>query len=247
MAANKPEKGLSAEEADVSFAAIVSHELRTPLTSIKASVALLQEVLADEAPSEVLHFLEVCSRNADRSIRLLDGVMDMARSHAGVSQLKLSSFDLAQVAADAVCDMKGLADQNKVDLTCSECSSVLISADRGKVEQILFNLLSNGIKFAKGAWIAVKVTAAPDRARMEVADGGPGIAADDFKRIFEKFTQVHRSAKPDFAGVGLGLSIVRTFVEEHHGDVWVESRPGEGSRFVVELPLSQSGKIGGNS
>ena len=167
--------------------------------------------------------------------------MDMAKSHAGASQLTLSSFDLARVAADAVDDMKGLAEQNKVDLTCAECRSVTISADRAKVEQILFNLLSNGIKFAKNAWITVNVTAAGGTARMEVADGGPGIAAEDFKRVFENFTQVQRPPKPNFAGIGLGLSIVRAFVEEHHGDVWVESRPGEGSRFVVELPLEQSG------
>jgi len=241
MADKTPDKGLSAEEANVNFAAVVSHELRTPLTSIKASVALLKEMLKDEAPPEVLHFLEVCSRNADRTIRLLDGVMDMAKSQVGASQLNLSSFDLAQVAADAVDDMRGLAEQSKVDLTCGECESVTISADRAKVEQILFNLLSNGIKFAKGAWITVKVASGPGTARMEVCDGGPGIAAEDFKRVFEKFTQGRRSDKPDFAGVGLGLSIVRTFVEEHRGDVWVESRPGEGSRFVVELPVRQSG------
>ena len=241
MADKAPDKGLSAEEANVNFAAVVSHELRTPLTSIKASVALLKEVLKGEAPPEVLHFLEVCSRNADRTIRLLDGVMDMAKSQVGASQLNLSSFDLAQVAADAVDDMRGLAEQSKVELTCGECESVTISADRAKVEQILFNLLSNGIKFAKGAWITVKVTSGPGTARMEVCDGGPGIAAEDFKRVFEKFTQGRQDDKPDFAGVGLGLSIVRTFVEEHRGDVWVESRPGEGSRFVVELPIRRSG------
>jgi len=230
----------NAEKANLDFAAVVSHELRTPLTSIKASLSLVSEYLAEENPPEVKYFIDVCCRNADRTIRLLDGVLGMAKAHAGVAEMSLSTFDLCQVARDAVDDMQGLARQNKVDLQCLRSQPLRICADRQKVEQILFNLLSNGVKFGKGAWVKVHITRDREAARIEVSDGGPGIAAENFKAIFEEFTQAGTHPAPDIAGVGLGLSIVRAFVEEHRGQVWVESEEGRGSRFIVELPLEAS-------
>ncbi|MFH0963906.1 MAG: sensor histidine kinase, partial [Planctomycetota bacterium] len=172
------------ERVGLDLAAVLGRELRSPLTSIKASIDLVRETLKGQAPEHVIHFLEVCYRSSDHIIRLLDGLLDMAKIQSGASRLNITRFNVADVARAAAADVTSLAAQNNVDLKCDFPEFITLGADRQKVEQILFNLLCNGVKFARGSWVRLTVRPHAPGVRIEVTDGGPGTAVADSKRIF---------------------------------------------------------------
>jgi|JI10StandDraft_1071094.scaffolds.fasta_scaffold01374_2 signal transduction histidine kinase len=228
------------------FISIVAHELRTPLVSIVGYLDLLVE--GKFGPLEDAQERPVASlkRNAHRLKRLVDEMLDFSRLEAGRARLTRTAINLAEVASDAITELKPLADRKRQALLSELATIRPISADSDKIHQIIVNLVSNAIRYTpEGGTITLTVDDAPvavfagDWARLRVRDNGIGIPAAHRHRIFEPFTDVqpakhHTSAGPDSAG--LGLFIARGLVELHGGLITVDSEESVFTEFTVLLP-----------
>jgi PAS domain S-box-containing protein len=216
------------------FLSVASHELRNPLTSLKLQIEML---LAPELvlPAEQLKAkLEIVARQVDRMTMLVSELMDVSRITAGRLRLETEELDLSALVRDVI--TRHAADATKarctVDLRAS--GPVIGRWDRMRLEQVTTNLLTNAFKFGAGKPIELTVEQDGPMGRLVVADHGIGIAADDLERIFHRYEQARST--PQRSGLGLGLYIVRQLVEAHGGAIHVESQPGAGSTFTVELP-----------
>ncbi|WP_437284635.1 AAA family ATPase [Sorangium sp. So ce406] len=222
------------------FLLVASHELKTPLTSLQMQAHLMERLLgryqrAEVAPERIDASLQVLSRQVARLGRLVDELLDVTRLDAGRMTLARAPVDLAALAREAVERMgQQLASARcRVQLELDE--PVVGRWDPSRLEQVLVNLLSNAIKYGAGGLIHVVVRRHEGRALLSVRDHGMGIAEADHARIFERFERA--VSVRNFGGLGLGLYIVRWIVASHGGTIRVESRPGAGATFLVELPL----------
>lgn len=225
------------------FVANVSHELRTPLSSIRA----LAETLADGAvsdPDVAPRFLQTIIREVDRLVRLSEDLLLLAR--AETSERTLVVFDLRDLQAEIVERLAPTAQRRQVRLDAGVPDvPVWVEADRSELDQVVFNLIDNGIKYTPaGGQVTCRVAIDGDTARFTVEDTGIGILSEDLPRIFERFWRGDRARKfpgeggTATSGTGLGLSIVKHIVEAHGGSIAVESELGRGARFAVCLPLA---------
>ncbi len=220
------------------FISIASHELRTPMTSIKGSVDLILSGCTGEVSAETLELLEVAHSACDRMIRLMDDILDLSKIEAGQIKLRLAPIDLAEAVEHSLRSLKSLADQDEISLKIERPQNLpWVEADRDRIEQVITNLVSNAIKFspAKGE-VGISLSAHNDWVSCSVSDQGCGIKEEDLDRIFAKFQQLGPPQRGK--GTGLGLAITHALVTEHKGKIWVESRAGEGSRFVFSLPVA---------
>jgi len=222
------------------FLYTVTHELRTPLTSIRA----LAEILADNPdlePEERQRFEHTIGREAERLTRLITLVLDLEKYESGQATLSRAPLALAEVAAEAAEAVGQLARARGIGLRLEVPATLpLLPADRDRLMQVLINLLSNAVKAcpADGTGrIAVLAWPAADALLLCVEDNGHGIALPEQHLIFDKFFQAPNQTMRKPAGTGLGLAISKKIVELHYGRLWVESAPGQGARFFVELPL----------
>ena len=216
--------------------AVVSHDLRTPLTSIMGYL----ELVLDEGPltAEQRGFLEVIERNADRLLALVNDLLLISRAEAGRLDLDLAEADLAVVAADVVEAQRPRAERLELELRLVG-ESVRAVVDRARIAELLENLVSNALKFTPaGGSVEVRVSRLDELAVLEVADTGIGISAGDRNHMFERFFRSRRARK--VPGIGLGLSIVKAIVTAHGGRISVESLPGRGTTFRVELALEST-------
>jgi signal transduction histidine kinase len=217
------------------FVALISHDLRTPLTSIMGYVELsLDEELGDDARS----FLEVVSRSSNRLLRLVDDLLFVARLQSGRLDLTPSRLDLNEVARQAAEEARGRADAKDLELVVDANGPVPVDADRGRVFQLLDNLISNAVKFTPaGGTIEFKVRGNGD-ACLEVCDTGIGFTAAEAKRVFERFYRTDRAVERQVPGTGLGLFIAAAITDAHGGRISAHPREGGGAVFRVELPLA---------
>ena len=234
------------------FVANVSHELRTPLASIRA----LAETLLDGAmhdPENGSRFLETIIREADRLVNLSSDLLALSKSEGGAPTT--IRFDLTQLLSDVGARVAAHAEQRAVHLTIQPTPlshPVPVEADRSQMDQVLFNLLDNAIKYTpRGGNVVADIETLQNQqtgrreAVVTVADTGIGILSQDLPRIFERFWRADRARRFQSAdgsaagigGTGLGLSIVKHIVEAHGGTVSVESELGQGTRFTAFLPL----------
>ncbi len=219
------------------FLSVASHELKTPLTSLLLQVEGLR--MARErgnVPEPIARKAEVIRRNVERLARLVDSLLDLSRIGSGRLDLDLEPVDLAELARE-------VAARFEPELVRAGCtlSTVLEPGlvgrwDRLRVDQIVTNLLSNAVKYGAGHPIALELAVGGESAILTVRDGGIGIAADAHGRIFERFERA--VSERHYGGFGLGLWIVRRLVESLGGTIRVESAPGQGATFFVELPLA---------
>ena len=235
-------KEAEAEAAKSEFVSIVSHELRTPLTSIKTSLGLLRKGAAGALSKKMGELLEIALRNLDRLIRLVDDLLDLSRIESGRMLGKLNPIrldDSVQMAVEAVRDY-AQDRQVSIDWTPPD-DDVSVVADSDRLQQVIVNLLSNGIKFSPaGASVSIDCQIEPRSAVLVIADQGPGIPDDQLTAIFDKFRQLELASTRKHSGAGLGLAISRTIVEQFGGELWAESEIGKGSKFSVRLRLSES-------
>ncbi|WP_437275189.1 AAA family ATPase [Sorangium sp. So ce375] len=222
------------------FLLVASHELKTPLTSLKMQAHLLARLLprlqrAEVAPERIDAAIRLLDRQIARLAHLVNELLDVTRMNAGRLTLSRAPVDLAALTREAVERMR----QQLADARCRpqiELEGPVVGDwDASRMEQVLINLLSNAIKYGARAPIHVSVRAEPERALLIVRDHGMGIAEADQARIFERFERA--VSVSNFGGLGLGLYIVRWIVTSHGGTIRVESKPGAGATFIVELPL----------
>jgi signal transduction histidine kinase len=219
------------------FVATLSHELRTPLTPILGWVTILRQ-LAGKEP-QVAQGLDVIERNARLQADLISDLLEMSRIISGKQRLEVRTVDLVEVVRAALATAQPAAEARGIRLvTQFEADAVLLRGDPSRLQQVIWNLVSNAIKFTgKGGSVDVSLRRAGSEIEIVVADTGQGIAADLLPHVFERFRQGDSSTTRKHGGLGLGLAIVRQLVELHGGSVRAES-PGEGrgSIFTVSLP-----------
>ena len=212
----------------------LAHELRTPVMGILARVEAAQDgVLDDEAAN-----LSAMHDEALRLTRLLDDISALAEAERPGLLLDVEPVDLAAIAGAQAAAFAGAFADKGVALS-SALHQAIVDGDPKRLEQIVVNLLSNALRYTDpGGSVRVAVRRAGADALLEVADTGIGIAPEDLPRVFTRFWRGEKSRSRDTGGAGIGLSIVKELVQAHGGSVAVESTPGEGSVFRVELPLA---------
>lgn len=220
------------------FLNTVSHELRTPLTSIKAFAEILLDNVGED-PETQMEFLEIINKESDRLTRLINNLLDLSRIEAGRMKWDREQLDLHEVVSTAVTSLSAAAEKKGLRLEVEIEEELPTVGDRDKLIQVVTNLLGNAIKFTSEGGVVRVLTGRKDllTARIEIQDSGVGIEAQYHESIFEKFSQVDSSETRDIKGSGLGLPIARSITEHHDGKLYVESELGQGSSFIVELPL----------
>ncbi|HEX4166317.1 MAG TPA: HAMP domain-containing sensor histidine kinase [Bryobacteraceae bacterium] len=227
------------------FLARMSHEFRTPLNSIIGFSDLLAEEGEGPLGDAYADYVRHVSDGAHHLLALVSDILDLSRIEAGRIDLHHEEF-AATDAIDEVLSVTGpLAEAKKIELGSQATSRLFAHGDRTRFKQILYNLLSNAVKFTPVAG-RVQVSAEPDygEIRFCVSDTGIGIPHEQQIAIFEEFNQVSPTTSGVKEGAGLGLTITKRIVELHGGRIWVESTPGEGSRFFFTIPAAPSDELG---
>jgi two-component system, NarL family, sensor histidine kinase BarA len=225
----------------------VSHELRTPLTSVIGYSEMLLEGIAGELNQEQREYVGTVMEKGDQLLQLITGILDISRMEAGEMRFDRTAFDIAEVISVALSTIAPHARRKKLHVGCHLPPNMpLVSADRDKVRQVILNLLNNAVKFTpEGGRVALRAEVAPlNRQKgnepgvcIAVQDNGIGIPPDHHARVFDAFFQVDNSSTREYGGTGLGLNIVKRFIEGHGGQVWVESEEGKGATFYFTLPI----------
>jgi two-component system phosphate regulon sensor histidine kinase PhoR len=217
------------------FLSNVSHELRTPLTAIIAFVETL-ETGALEDPESSQRFLSIIRKNASRMHGLIDDILELTAIEGGNVTLRAATVGLHELVADVCASLTAKAAAHNVTLVNQVDPEVTVYADSRRLEQMLTNLIDNGIKFSReGGTVTVRHESGP-RDKILVEDNGDGIPAQHLERLFERFYRIDRARSRDMGGTGLGLAIVKHLALLHGGEVTVNSEVGKGTIFTIHLP-----------
>ncbi len=220
---------------------MVSHELRTPLHTIKESISVVLEELTGKINSDQREILETAQQCIDRLTRLINNVLDFQKMEAGMLELDREKQNINEIVKEIAeiekihAEKKGLAIELNL---CEETLSAQIDSD--KIIQVLTNLIHNAIKFTDKGTISISTQKKNQSALITVSDSGIGFSDEDAKKIFSQFGQTIESKKLFPQGTGLGLAISKKIINQHHGEIWAESRKPIGSSFHVILPLEQT-------
>ena len=218
------------------FVANAAHELRTPLTSLRGYA----ETLLDGGLEDAEHregFVRIIRDQAVRLEALVGDLLALSELEQPGARLRLEPVDLRELAEKAAAGFRARAEQARLSLRVQPGTAAPATGDRGRIEQVLANLIDNALKYTEKGGVTISVGTAEEGAWCEVADTGPGIHEWDQPRIFERFYRADKARSREKGGTGLGLSIVKHIVALHGGQVAVRSRPGEGSVFRFEIPL----------
>jgi PAS domain S-box-containing protein len=231
---------VEANRAKDAFLATVSHELRTPMTATLGWVRMLSlDAVDDETMSLALESID---RSTRAQARLIEDILDVSSISSGKFRLDIAPVDLRAVITNAIETLRPAATAKQISIDVHLDFTPLVEGDANRLQQIVWNLVSNGIKFVpRGGHIEVRLARAENAARIIVSDDGPGIDPAFLPHVFERFRQADASTARAHSGLGLGLAIVRHLVELHGGSATAESEgSGKGATFTVELPLAIS-------
>ncbi|GAB4529358.1 MAG: hypothetical protein Kow0063_06380 [Anaerolineae bacterium] len=232
-------KEVEADRAKSEFISTVSHELRTPMTAIKGYTDLLSGGAVGPLNDNQKHFLNVIKNNTDRLIALINDLLDISRIETGRIRFEPTPVKMGEIIADVVEAMAARAQNRGLALTYEvDAGLPEVMGDRGRLYQVLTNLVGNAINYTPSGSITVEATTAGSAVQVSVRDTGVGIAPEDIGHIFDRFYRADDPVVQEASGTGLGLPIVKMFVEMHGGRVWVDSKKGEGSTFTFILPVS---------
>jgi len=222
------------------FTATVSHELRTPLTAIKEGVAIVSDETAGKLNENQKNFLSIAKDNVDRLARLINDILDYEKLESGYMKFNPKLGDINQIIMETVNEMKPFVEKQKLTLSISLTKGLpKIQFDRDKIMQVLTNLISNAVRFAKEGSIKIASQKAGNIIRVSVSDTGMGIKAKDMDKLFKNFSQIGTGIERKTGGTGLGLAISKRIIEEHRGKITVESEFGKGSTFSFALPIKE--------
>lgn len=223
------------------FITTVTHELRTPITSVKALAKILVDN-PDLPKGQQSEYLDIIEKESDRVARLVNQVLDLEKLQRSKANIVLRPVDFGEIVAQAVRGVQPLAEQKSVKLkTTLPDEKLKVAGSTDQLTQMVVNLLSNAIKFSpenSGA-VDVKLASQGQSVLLSVSDNGTGIADEDKQHIFEPFSQVSHQDFGKPKGTGLGLAITHELVQQHDGEIWVESEVGEGAVFFIRLPSSK--------
>jgi signal transduction histidine kinase/HAMP domain-containing protein len=234
------------DDVKTNLIATVSHELKTPLTSVRMGLYLLDEKAIGPLNDKQADLVSTAKEDADRLLRTLNDLLDLAKLEQGPAQLHLTKVAPADLVESAEREMKEIANSVKVALKTEIVPDLPeVSIDRQRVDYVITNLIGNAIKYSPaGSAITIQTSMGKTRSaepgvRFSVKDSGPGISPEHQDHIFERFYRVPGTTK---TGAGLGLSIAREVVAVHKGEIGVVSKVGEGSEFFFILPFEAKAK-----
>lgn len=219
------------------FLSVVSHDLRTPLTAIALSLgSILSSNENEPLTAEQRSLARNAEREAGRLIRLVSTLLDFARIRSGKMELQKRPFDV-EPFLQRVCASMSTVGEPRAVAVLGTCETDFVVADEDRIHQVLENLIGNSIKFSPaGSAVSVRAYAVRNAVKFEVKDEGPGIPEDKHEVIFERFAQLSGEDRTVRGGAGLGLAICKLMIEQHGGNIGVESQEGKGSCFWFTLP-----------
>lgn len=235
------------------FTAHISHELRTPLTAIREGTALLLEAIPGPLTDSQREILEVVRNHSDRLFRAISSILDLSKMEAEMMEYEFTPCDAAALVFRSIDSMQVVAAKKRIDLqTYIPDDLPLLHLDERRIQQVLDNLLNNALKFTpEGGRVVVAARVQRNRdqdvrqVKVIVSDTGPGIPKEDLDKVFKRFYQSRHNRGGRPSGTGLGLAIARHIVEAHEGCIWVESLLGQGSNFMITLPVGSRAREGG--
>ena len=233
------------EQARKDLIASVSHDLRTPLASMRAMVEAISDgVVSDQAT--ILRYASTLKSEVEHLSTLIDDLFELSRLDSGTIELQLRPSSIEEILDSFLDGMKAQISGRSLNLQSKlegDIEPVLV--DPHKIQRVLYNLIQNAIRHTPAdGTIVVEAQDTGQMVRIDVADTGQGIPEDDLDKVFDRFYRGEKSRSREYGGTGLGLAIARGIVESHGGRIWVESRPGTGSRFSFSLPkVSSRGSV----
>jgi len=238
--ARKNEELTHLDQLKSDFMATMSHELRTPLTSIIGYSDMLLSGMTGELNEKQSAFVDSILKGGESLLNLINDVLDLTKIEAGRLELNREAVDLRAALLGVLPVVKPRAQDKRIRIsTFLPTDLPLVWADPGKLNQILLNLITNGIKYThENGSVSVEARTVDDTVEIWVNDTGIGIAREDQDKVFQRFTQIDSSATRSQGGTGLGLAIVRELVELHGGAIRVQSKLGKGSSFIFTMPIS---------
>ena len=218
------------------FIGLASHELKTPMTSLNGYLQIIDRSLNDEDRNKP--FIKKALAQIDKLSALISDLLDVSKIEAGKLPFSYTGFSLTQLV-DEVVDLMQYSTKTHNLTVCIDAESLMVYADRQRIEQVIINLISNAIKYSPDAsQVNISVSEQNDKAVVTVQDFGMGINADQQERIFSRFYRVDDLAA-HISGLGIGLYISHEIISRHKGELTVESEPGKGSTFKFVIPLKQ--------
>ena len=229
-----------ATQAKSEFLAKMSHELRTPLNVIIGFSQLMVDGVPGKINKEQRQCLEDILSGGEHLLGLINDILDLSKIESGKMELRITNIDLSEVIESLRNTMMPMLAPRKQSLDIEvENGLPPVRGDKAKVRQVFLNLLSNATKFTPDEGkLKIKAVRKGDWCQVSVVDNGIGIKQEDQEQIFEPFYQVDSSLVREQKGTGLGLSLAKEIVEQHSGQIWIESEYGKGSRFIFTLPLA---------
>ena len=229
-------------QAKSQFLSGVSHELRTPLTAIIGLSQLLQKKYYGDLNEKQTEYVQDILESSNHLLSLINDILDLTRIEAGKSEFELVETEVKELMESSLLLVKESAVENKVSVQLEVPEKILrqkITVDRRRFRQIMVNLLSNAVKFTPaGGKVIIEAERRQDELVVSITDTGIGVSPEEQERIFDAFYQASAGTTGKSPGTGLGLSLTKHLVEQHHGQIWVESEGvGKGSRFSFTIPL----------
>lgn len=231
------------EKLRIEFFANLSHEFKTPLNLIFSVIQLLElklnQGIITEQKDIIDKYLKILKQNGYRLLRLVNNLIDITKIDSGYFDLELTNCDIVNLVEEVTLSTIEYAKNKNIDIKFdTQIEEKVIACDMDKIERIMLNLISNAIKFTKSYGnIFVFISEKEDKVVISVKDNGIGIEKQKLKIIFERFRQVDKSLNRNNEGSGIGLSLVKSLVEMHKGNICVKSEYGKGTEFTVELPV----------
>lgn len=225
------------------FFANLSHELRTPLTLILSAIRLVEmsnDNYNELSKEKINKYIKIMRQNSFRLIRLINNLIDITKSEDGYLELHLYKKNIISIVEDITLSTKYFAEEKGINLIFdTDIEEKYTACDEDKIERIILNLMSNAIKFTpSGGDIKIEINNKGEGIEICVSDTGIGISIENQKCVFERFTQVDKSFSRRNEGSGIGLSLVKAFVEMHNGIIKIDSEYTAGTKFVINLPCN---------